>query len=492
MTEAIVNYLNLKLETVGRLGVIHCLAELRSDGTTTVPYVYSGTGQVVPINIDGGNLSYWRMPNPISFEPIVGRYGVDQMQGSYDLRLVVVARRKDSTVDDAFMPTRLAEDIANQITGSFPDLKLLLKAQSVSIRVNSIDTNIPKIWGEEFTGTQVNDLNYTRAIMALSVSVTVIGSRDCWQNECDIDPNILHIFDFCNPNVVAELTPTQVACLEDALCEPCADVTIDINGSPFDTVPSGGTLDIPVLDTGSNPVGSQIGTDYVIANNAMYINSVQVTDQAAEQDAFIAVELDGSPSGTWNAGLQTWEVTSDPCLDGNIELNGVPVATVASGGTEDIPVLNSVGNAVGTWDGTSLVVANNYTEINGVQVTEQPAEEYASIAVTLDGVQDGTWNAGTQTWEITSDPCLDATVENSDVTFTQDIVSGATYVLDDYEFEFQDANGTVIATEIRPAMIPETFNFATGLNFQYNLNINGIFSQVVYVSAGDNINININ
>jgi hypothetical protein len=400
MTEAIVNYLNLKLETVGRLGVIHCLAELRSDGTTTVPYVYSGTGQVVPINIDGGNLSYWRMDNPISFEPIVGKYGVNQMSGTYDLRLVVVARRKDSTVDDAFMPTRLAEDIANQITGSFPDLKLLLKAQSVSVRVNSIDTNIPKIWGEEFTGTQVNDLNYTRAIMALSVSVTVIGSRDCWQNECDIDPNILHIFDFCNPNVVAELTPTQVACLEDALCEPCADVTIDINGAPFDTVPSGGTLNIPVISSGSNPVGSQSGTDYVIANNATYINSVQVTDQEAEQNASITVILDGIPSGTWNAGLQLWEVTSDPCLD--------------------------------------------------------------------------------------------STVENSDATFTQDIVSGGSYILDDYEFEFQDANGTVIATEIRPAMIPETFNFATGLNFQYNLNINGVFSQVVNVTAGDNINININ
>ena len=428
MTEAIVNYLNLKLETVGRLGVIHCLAELRSDGTTTVPYVYSGTGQVVPINIDGGNLSYWRMDNPISFEPIVGKYGVNQMSGTYDLRLVVVARRKDSTVDDAFMPTRLAEDIANQITGSFPDLKLLLKAQSVSIRVNSIDTNIPKIWGEEFTGTQVNDLNYTRAIMALSVSVTVIGSRDCWQNECDIDSNILHIFDFCNPNVVAELTPTQVACLEDALCEPCADVTIDINGVPFDTVPSGGTLDIPVIDTGSNPVGSQSGTDWVIANNYTEINGVQVTDQEAEQNASIAVELDGNPSGTWNAGTQTWEVTSDPCLDGNIELNGVQVATVASGGTEDIPVLSEGSNPVGSLVGSDWVIENNATTINGVQVTDQEAEQDAAIFVTRDGVQNGTWNAGTQTWEVTSAACSPVTFQINAVN-KESLSSGTTFNL---------------------------------------------------------------
>ena len=409
MTEAIVNYLNLKLETVGRLGVIHCLAELRSDGTTTVPYVYSGTGQVVPINIDGGNLSYWRMDNPISFEPIVGKYGVNQMSGTYDLRLVVVARRKDSTVDDAFMPTRLAEDIANQITGSFPDLKFLLKAQSVSIRVNSIDTNIPKIWGEEFTGTQVNDLNYTRAIMALSVSVTVIGSRDCWQNECDIDSNILHIFDFCNPNVVAELTPTQVACLEDALCEPCADVTIDINGVPFDTVPSGGTLDIPVIDTGSNPVGSQIGTDYVITNNATYINSVQVTDQAAEQDAFIAVELDGSPSGTWNAGTQTWEVTSAACSPVTFQINAVNKESLSSGSTFNlITKLDGSVNS-GTYDAptdtlsfTSAACSPVALQINGTPQESIAAGATFNLIATLDGVAGGTYTPATDTLAFTS------------------------------------------------------------------------------------------
>jgi hypothetical protein len=153
---------------------------------------------------------------------------------------------------------------------------------------------------------------------------------------------------------------------------------------------------------------------------------------------------DGLPYGSVLSG-GTIDVPSDTCADATIDINGVQVATVPSGGTEDIPVIQS-GLPIGSWNGTSWVIP----------------------------------------------PTADATVENSDATFTQDIVSGATYVLDNYEFEFQDASGTVIATEIRPAMIPETFNFATGLNFQYNLNINGVFSQVVNVTAGDNINININ
>ena len=153
---------------------------------------------------------------------------------------------------------------------------------------------------------------------------------------------------------------------------------------------------------------------------------------------------DGLPYGSVLSG-GTIDVPSDTCADATIDINGVQVATVPSGGTEDIPVIQS-GLPIGSWNGTSWVIP----------------------------------------------PTADATVENSDATFTQDIVSGGTYILDDYEFEFQDASGTVIATEIRPAMIPETFNFATGLNFQYNLNINGVFSQVVNVTAGDNINININ
>jgi hypothetical protein len=214
----------------------------------------------------------------------------------------------------------------------------------------------------------------------------------------------------------------------DVPSDTCADATIDINGLLFDTVPSGGTLDIPVLDTGANPVGSQSGTDYVIANNATYINSVQVTDQAAEQDAFIAVELDGNPSGTWNAGTQTWEVTSDPCLDGNIELNGTPVATVPSGGTEDIDVVNGGSNPVGAWDGSSWVIGNNYTEINGVQVTDQEAEVNASIAVELDGTPSGSWNAGTQTWEVTSAPCSPVTFQINAVN-KESLSSGSTFNL---------------------------------------------------------------
>ena len=85
----------------------------------------------------------------------------------------------------------------------------------------------------------------------------------------------------------------------------------------------------------------------------------------------------------------------------------------------------------------------------------------------------------------------DATVENSNQSFQEPIPCGDVYVLEDYEFEFQDENFNITATEIRPAMIGETFIVQSycPTQFSYNLNINGVFSQVVTVDINSDINI---
>ena len=88
--------------------------------------------------------------------------------------------------------------------------------------------------------------------------------------------------------------------------------TITVNATPFGTAPSGGGLNVPVVNGGDNPVGSIVAGEVVIANNSTFINATQVTDQEAEIDANIFVTLDGTQSGTWNAGIQTWEVTTPP------------------------------------------------------------------------------------------------------------------------------------------------------------------------------------
>ncbi len=116
------------------------------------------------------------------------------------------------------------------------------------------------------------------------------------------------------------------------------DATVLINGNQFDTVASGDAIDLPVVNGGSNPVGSEQAGEWVIGNSTVTINGTQVGDIVAEDSLPIAVELDGSPSGTWNAGTQTWEVTSAPCADATFSIDGTQVDTVASGADLDVSV----------------------------------------------------------------------------------------------------------------------------------------------------------
>ena len=129
----------------------------------------------------------------------------------------------------------------------------------------------------------------------------------------------------------------------------CADATITVNTAPFGTAPSGGGLNVPVVNQGANAVGSIIAGEVVVANNSTFINGTQVTDQEAEIDANIFVTLDGAQSGTWNNGTQTWEVTSSPCP---------PVAGVTISLSDTTPEFDSVVTVTATATG---ITATSYT-----------------------------------------------------------------------------------------------------------------------------------
>ena len=91
---------------------------------------------------------------------------------------------------------------------------------------------------------------------------------------------------------------------------PCADATINVNSNLFDTAASGDTLNVPVVNSGSNPIGTIVANEVVIGNSVVNINTIQVGDVSAEDTLSINVTLNGSNSGTWNAGSQTWEVVA--------------------------------------------------------------------------------------------------------------------------------------------------------------------------------------
>lgn len=315
MIQTIVEYLNLRIATLGRIADLHGITERRKregDGAL-VPYCYVGSGEFRPVELDNGNVGWWRGRSGFTMDPVqvIGR-AVKQQRASYPLRFVAVLRRELSTSDDAFMPSRLAEDIANALNFDNGDIVSMLKAINVESRASGGEYDAATIWPTEFH-TSIPDLRYDLAMVAIDVTIEVVGKYSCWEGECATDPDILRLFNFCDPSVIARLTDTQVTCLESAICEaplPCADATVTVNTAPFGTAPSGGALDVPVVSSGDNPVGTINGGEVVIANTPVFANGTQIGDVESEQPFNFAIEQDGTPSGTWNAGTQTWEVTS--------------------------------------------------------------------------------------------------------------------------------------------------------------------------------------
>jgi len=117
-----------------------------------------------------------------------------------------------------------------------------------------------------------------------------------------------------------------------------ADSSITVNSNAFNMAPSGGSLDVPVVDTADNPVGTIISGEVVIANSEISINTIQVGDVPAEETLGINVTLDGVDSGSWNSGTQTWEVVSVKDLYWELNYNG----------TDDVIFIPATVNNVGT------------------------------------------------------------------------------------------------------------------------------------------------
>jgi len=168
---------------------------------------------------------------------------------------------------------------------------------------------------------------------------------------------------------------------------PCDLSTVTVNGNEFGTVESGGVINVPVVNGGSNPVGTIDGGQVVIADSFVQINGTTVGDIVAEDSLSITVELDGIPSGSWNAMDQVWEVESAPCADATITLDSEPFLTVASGSTTNITLEDEDGNPVAPIgsDGSTIIVPNGDTILISGTATLMRTGQTTSFATGDDG-----------------------------------------------------------------------------------------------------------
>jgi hypothetical protein len=81
---------------------------------------------------------------------------------------------------------------------------------------------------------------------------------------------------------------------------PCADATVNVNSTLFDTVASGGTLNISVRQqTGSTEIGSKQGQHWRVNNSAITVNSASLVSLPATDAHNLDIKYEnGTPVGT--------------------------------------------------------------------------------------------------------------------------------------------------------------------------------------------------
>lgn len=158
------------------------------------------------------------------------------------------------------------------------------------------------------------------------------------QTGATIPPSVdgLTLYDFCDPAVIARLTPAQVACLVAEYGTTCDPATITINGNLYGTVASGAPENISVLSDVGNPLGSLVSGNWVVGNAHLRVNGTNVGNLEPEQTHDHYATINGTQAGSWHNPSQTWRM--------NVLQGGSPVGSLS--GTDWIVAPCANGSAV--------------------------------------------------------------------------------------------------------------------------------------------------
>lgn len=504
MLEAIIDFINLKLELTNYFEKRHCLTSLvkneTSEGELIYPAEYLSGGDFDKVDFDAyDGVSYLRVNGDIDVSRTdENRYTPSpRVDVTIPLRLVYAVRKEKLTVDDAYSFDRVRGTIVKQLEVDAQDLVNQLNVDKVTISTNGYKVDAQEIWSEETNETGLFQPKFELVFGSMEVSVTVRAKANCIPTECDdVESDILKTFNFCSQVTQQRLTQTQVDCLTAWLCGAADPVTIQINGVTYTTANAGDTFNQQIQNSNSTPIGTAANPS-IIADASVSINSTPVDTVEAEGSLDLTVNLDGSPSGSWNGS--SWEVTSAACADATVNVNGVFMDTIPSGGSENIQVRqetgatlvgskqgqywriddsqaqvngvdtetiaatethnqvieNTGGVAVGTAANPSIV-ANSPIEFNGSSVDQVKAEDTYSFIVKLDGVNSGTYDAPTKTVNVTSSPPSLA------VTFYSD--AGLTNPITDADF-----GDTVYINAVATGITPTSYRFFVKDSIDYVL-----------------------
>lgn len=520
MLESIIDFINLKLGLLNYFEKTHCLSTLvKNDDGLIYPAEYISNGDFDAVDFDAyDGVSYIRVNGEIDVERVDQRYTPKpRLNVTFPLRLVYAVRKDKLTKDDAYSFDRVRGSLVKQLESDSADLANQLEADKIVVSTSNYISDTKELWDEETAETGTFQPKYEVVFGSMEVSVTVTTRAECIPSECDdFESDILRTFDFCKTNTQDRLTSTQVDCLTDWLCDGTSSpVTIQINGVTYTTAPAGTTYNQEFVNTDGDAVGTAANPS-VVGDSTIQINGVSAGSVVAEgtynqgfensqgntvgtaanpsiagdatvtingdslgsegsipseESNDITVNLDGSPSGSWNG--TSWEVTSAACDDATVNANGVLVSNVASGGTLNIDVHDTDNNDVGTVTGTEIEIADTTITINSSSLGATGsvlAEGSLDIPVNLDGSPAGSWDG--DSWEVTSAPCVtpsvsvvisDTTPDFNDAVTITATPTGITPT--NYRFHIPDSRGKYNVIE----QASNVYNWTVGFTGTYDV-----------------------
>ena len=195
--------------------------------------------------------------------------------------------------------------------------------------------------------------------------------------------------------------------LDSQLESLCAGVTIIEDGNYSQTVPSGGTFSYSTGGSGSVTIQVN-GVEYIVELAPSTID-IPVLDSSANS------------VGTVNPSIDV------VIADSLVQINGVNYESILAESTIDIPILDTSANLVGTVSpAIDVVIADSLVQINGVNFESILAESTIDIPVlNSDLTPIGSVVAGVKV------SIEDSVVKNSDFSYGQQFSSGTTFLLPD-------------------------------------------------------------
>lgn len=181
MKEAVITYLNGRLQETEYLSRILCLCEMVKQGEQTYPAQYKGKGQYAMVadfdKHDG--TSYWVADGKETFrQNDTNTTGCGILYDiSIPVKLIAVSRKVKGT-DDEYSSDRLGDSLISSLTLNNAALKVALKAKKVQVLVESKSTDRTQILSDQFQGIEFK-LPYTYSVVEIGLNILITTNSTC-------------------------------------------------------------------------------------------------------------------------------------------------------------------------------------------------------------------------------------------------------------------------------------------------------------------------